>query len=916
MNALRLVLTVFFLMAASYSVSDANDPGVIDTVILQGGPLVVNQSVPLTLTIVNDFPVGAYSLGFVATSNDGGFAVFDSAVYINRLTDPTVFGYRSENERNNDGVPPDTLLLGASAAGITVALPPGNDPIMKMYYTGLVPGQMTLDSAFIPPAGGFLLVNPSGFTYDPEFVTAPIEIIAGNPLPIVTLNKQSPQGVTGEEVRLLVSGSSPDEFPVDLELVSLVGYDDESREPTSESTIGSGNPASFTWTPASNDIGIWEATFRVTDSAGQSAETSTDIQVVADSSYMLAFEQSESANACDASGLKHGNFDEDSEPEVFASGSAVLETNGMELYNYSEGSGLARIYGTYDAYPKGALQVGYFDNDEYLDGVVTNVFPSVNEIQVYHGDGENSFTTSSGNIHTGSFPSNSCLGEFTGDGYLDYVNVDKRKVRIFSGASNPKFSLYGSITPADTGKAVNSADFNSDGYDDLAVGTVDGIQIHLGNGAGGFSLGDFYDQEYGASEIDVTNEGSDFDNDGNYDLCISTPSVGGAYSKMVVYLGSGDGTFDQTVIRTVKGQIFGNCVGDFNDDGELDIACVNGAREYAAVLFGDGDGTFTNELRFTISHRNPSKIDGLDIDLDGDLDLVIAARGVHPSNKFFLLANQLDSEQFSKSSLAISSCRNAEVDLISPGNRQINRIRNTMPSGQYFRRDLDQDNILDGFTEISLVEQGAYVLLANPKPNLPVGEHFTIEFTLNGELYRLAKDIPMSESGYQFNVYAAEGTEVLPRPGKFVQANPPAFAWSEEGSFDLQLASDIDFNNVLYNVTVSGSSYSVPAVLEITETTTFYWRIKPHGQESYDCLYAVNIFPAWAGSCGDANDDGGLGVGDAVFLINYIFRDGPEPSSLCIGDANCDGCTDVGDAVRVIDFIFRGGLPPGIDCCL
>jgi hypothetical protein len=915
MNVLRLVLTVLFLIAASYSVSDASDPGLPDTVILQGGPLVLNQSVPLTLTIVNDYPVSSYSLGIVATSLDGGFATFDSAIYINRMADPSILGFRIEKEYGNDGVSPDSLLVGGLAGGTTLSLPPGNEPIMQMYYTGLVPGQMALDSAFIPPAGLFILVNPSGFTYCPEFVTTTFDIIEGNPLPIITLNKQSPQGVTGEEVTILVSGSSPDEFPIDLELVSLVGYDDESREPSGDPTFGSGNPATFSWTPAASDIGVWEATFRVTDSAGQTAQTGTDIQVVADSDYLLTFEYSESANACDASGLKHGNFDDDSEPEVFASATGFYNTNGIELYDYN-GSGLTRVYELDDGWGKVGMQVGYFDDDDYLDGAVTNIIPGNNAIEIYYGDGENSFTTSSGNDYVGSsLPQNSCLGEFTGDRYLDYVNIDYGAVRSFSGASNPKFSLYASITTADTGKAVNSADFDNDGYDDLAVGTVDGIQIYLGNGAGGFSLGDFYDQVYGAVEIDVTNEGSDFDNDGNYDLCISTPSVGGAYSEMVVYLGNGDGTFDQTVIRIVKGQIFGNCVGDFNDDGELDIACVNGAREYAAILFGDGDGAFTNELRFAISHRNPCKIDGLDIDLDGDLDLVIAASGLHPSNKFFLLSNQLDPEQFSKSSLTISSCRNAEIDLISPGNRQINRIRNTMPSGQHFRRDLDQDNVIDGFTEISLVEQGAYVLSAKPKPNLSVGELFTVEFTLNGEFYRLAKDIPMNESGYQFDVYAADATDVLPRPGKFVYANPPAFAWHGEGDFDFQLASDLDFSNLLYDVTVPGIGYSIPTALEITEMTTFYWRIKPHGQESYDCLYAINIFSGWAGSCGDADDDGELSVGDAVFLINMIFKGGPEPSPLCMGDANGDLYTNVGDVVRLISFIFKGGPAPENDCC-
>jgi hypothetical protein len=39
--------------------------------------------------------------------------------------------------------------------------------------------------------------------------------------------------------------------------------------------------------------------------------------------------------------------------------------------------------------------------------------------------------------------------------------------------------------------------------------------------------------------------------------------------------------------------------------------------------------------------------------------------------------------------------------------------------------------------------------------------------------------------------------------------------------------------------------------------------------------------------CGDANSDGDLNVGDAVFMINYVFRGGPAPDSIC-----CEGCSD------------------------
>jgi hypothetical protein len=61
---------------------------------------------------------------------------------------------------------------------------------------------------------------------------------------------------------------------------------------------------------------------------------------------------------------------------------------------------------------------------------------------------------------------------------------------------------------------------------------------------------------------------------------------------------------------------------------------------------------------------------------------------------------------------------------------------------------------------------------------------------------------------------------------------------------------------------------------------------------------------------GDANGDGQVDVGDAVFLVNFVFRDGQSPRPYLAGDANGDGRPDVGDAVYLINYIFKGGPAP------
>lgn len=63
---------------------------------------------------------------------------------------------------------------------------------------------------------------------------------------------------------------------------------------------------------------------------------------------------------------------------------------------------------------------------------------------------------------------------------------------------------------------------------------------------------------------------------------------------------------------------------------------------------------------------------------------------------------------------------------------------------------------------------------------------------------------------------------------------------------------------------------------------------------------------------GDANSDGYLHVGDAVFLVSYIFKGGPKPDwyTPIRGDANCDCQTNVADAVAILNYVFKGGPQP------
>jgi hypothetical protein len=78
-------------------------------------------------------------------------------------------------------------------------------------------------------------------------------------------------------------------------------------------------------------------------------------------------------------------------------------------------------------------------------------------------------------------------------------------------------------------------------------------------------------------------------------------------------------------------------------------------------------------------------------------------------------------------------------------------------------------------------------------------------------------------------------------------------------------------------------------------------------QQSYDVSVLENRTIGY--QHGDANGDWIIDVGDVIYLINYLYRNGSAPDPVSAGDANCDSTVDSGDVVFLINYLFREGPP-------
>ena len=76
-------------------------------------------------------------------------------------------------------------------------------------------------------------------------------------------------------------------------------------------------------------------------------------------------------------------------------------------------------------------------------------------------------------------------------------------------------------------------------------------------------------------------------------------------------------------------------------------------------------------------------------------------------------------------------------------------------------------------------------------------------------------------------------------------------------------------------------------------------------QNLYDSIFLSDYL------CGDANYDGAIQIGDAVYIVNYVFLGGLPPYPFMSGDANCDDKVNISDVIYLINYLFRNGFLPG-----
>ena len=241
---------------------------------------------------------------------------------------------------------------------------------------------------------------------------------------------------------------------------------------------------------------------------------------------------------------------------------------------------------------QGSVAWGDYDNDGYLDFILSGWSDSGPVTKIYHNNGDNTFTEQTGISIIGVFLGSVAWGDYDNDGYLDILitgtttGLSSDAISKIYRNDNGNFTEIAIGLPGVYLSSVAWGDYDNDGYlEILFTGISESAEriskIYRNNGNGNFVEvpgTSFTGVCYGSAAW------GDYDNDGYLDILLTgqTTSIN-RISK--IYRNNGDGSFTEQTNILLKGVSYSSVAwADYNNDGYLDILLTGEDENFTYIL--------------------------------------------------------------------------------------------------------------------------------------------------------------------------------------------------------------------------------------------------------------------------------------------------------------------------------------------
>jgi cytoskeletal protein RodZ len=276
------------------------------------------------------------------------------------------------------------------------------------------------------------------------------------------------------------------------------------------------------------------------------------------------------------------------------------------------------------AMPYSGLNLHSGDIDGDGDSDIASICSKMNIIGVLRNNGDGTFQEFV-NYPVPHRPADVFFGDFDNDGDLDVATCSQKQgsVAILSNKGYGTFSTFEFYHIGTYPRGITSGDIDSDGDIDLISANYLGgsLTICLNDGLGNFN--ERYDKEIAVEPFAVIV--GDFDNDGHLDLA----SADEALYKIVLTFNDGDGKFTtRRVEYDIGGYPYSILYTDLNGDGKKDLITGNNAQLSLSILKNLGNGTFSTSVEYPFSFNHPFGLSVGDMDGDGDEDIIATNYGI------------------------------------------------------------------------------------------------------------------------------------------------------------------------------------------------------------------------------------------------------------------------------------------------